>query len=624
MLPPGIFVLVNVFLANQGWGYMAFYLACSLILIVTLNLFRMQRTLEAERHRLLPTSCPLTSALPAAGSPWRWCCVSLPLPGITSNPVARAWWNTLSTPWSEVETSVNRMFSGINNPNQALGAGSRSSLVLGGSFDPRAETPIFMYVTTDEAVPDLRDLRELGEEPQAPVHYWRGLTFDTYTGRGWQNSDRVNLDRAAGQAVMPIAPLGFVSITQMVELLAPRVDLVYATNQPLTVSVPYQVQAMGAEDYASLSFRELPLTGIRYSVRSLVPNLGEADLRAAPTVYPTWVSNRYLQLPTSLPARVIDLSKQLTAAAKTPYDKALAIQDYLRKLPYDPRILLPSGDFDAVDYFLFLQKGYCDYFGTTMAVMLRAAGVPARVARGYLPGEYDWNLHRYTVRENRLHVWTEVYFPPYGWIEFEPTPGQPPITRPLGSTLGEEPERPPLEPVTPQPAPLSAAGPGQPGAAALVVLGLAGLAGLLIWTLYPAWEQRLSAGRYAELIYRRMLRYAAWGTLARPAAARPARTPMETARDLGRDLDSVRAPAWFARRSGQPEEAVPPAAGAVREIAAAYQAATYGPEPLQDSARSGIRQAWLSIKDRLWARVLSARLRRKPPAPGAGKTRADS
>ena len=498
--------------------------------------------------------------------------LSLPLPGLTSNPVARAWWNTLSEPWSEVESSFNRMFSGINNPNQALGAGARGSLVLGGSFDPRQDTPIFMYVTTDEQLPDLREFREMGEEPAAPAHYWRGSTFDTYTGRGWVNSERTDLDRAAGQQVLPINPTGFVSITQFVELIPPRVDLVYAVNQPFTVSIAYRIQAMGAEDYSSLSFRDLSLGAIRYSVRSFVPNLGEEGLRATPTLYPTWVAKRYLALPSSLPQRVIDLAKQLTAGAKTPYDKALAIQDYLRKLPYDPKILLPSGDFDAVDYFLFLQKGYCDYFGTTMAVLLRAGGVPARVARGYLPGEYDWSNHRYIVRENRLHTWTEVYFPPYGWIEFEPTPGQPPITRPPGSLLQEASALPPPEPPAAPAPPSPWEAVGLWGRAALLMAGIATLA-LLVWALYPVWEQRLSASQYAGLIYQRMARYADWG--GRPR--RSSETPAEYASALSQDLASRHGGFRLGPLTTGASSPSDQDAERVRTITDGYEAASYGP-----------------------------------------------
>jgi transglutaminase-like putative cysteine protease len=612
-LPCGIFVLVNAFLANQGWGYVITYLIVLFVLVVTFNIFRLRRSWDTNRLDYsdeLPFDVGFASAWLAVAL----VLLALPLPGLTSNPVARAWWNTVSAPWSEVEASVNRMFSGINNPNQALGAGARGALVLGGSFEPRLDAPVFMYISTDEQLPSLREFLDMGEEPAAPIHYWRGSTFDTYTGRGWVNSERTDLDRAAGQQVLPLNPTGFISVTQFVEMVLPRVDLVYAANQPYTISTAYRVQAMGAEDYSSLSLRDLSLGATRYNVLSLVPSLGEEDLRAAPTLYPTWVANRYLALPSSLPKRVVDLAKQLTAQADTPYDKAIAIQDYLRKLPYNPKILLPSGDFDAVDYFIFLQKGYCDYFGTTMAVLLRASGVPARVARGYLPGEYDWVNRRYVVRESALHTWTEVYFPPYGWIEFEPTPGRPPIYRPPGSLLQEDSILPTPAPPAAPASPTQWEGVGLWGGVALLLAGVAAVT-LLVWALYPVWEHGLPDSRYVEMIYQRMVRYAGWGGRTR----RPSQTPTEYARDLGQDLagryGGFRWGPWAAGASSPSAQD----AERVSAISGSYEAASYGSQPLDRLQREQVEKAWQRLKGRLWSLALArgkGARRRKRGTPG--------
>ncbi len=602
--PTGVFVLVNVFMANQGWGYVATYLTCALLLVVTMNLVEQQLAWRKEKVDYadeLPFDVGIYSSIIAIGL----VIFTLPLPGATTNPVARAWWNTLSGPWSEVETGINRLFSGLNNPNQGLGSASRTSMVLGASFDPSENSPVFMIITTDEFVPDIRDFREMGEDPAAPVHYWRGLAFETYTGRGWQNSESALSDRSANEAVMPVATVGFITITQSVEILVPRADVLYATNQPYTVSLGYRVQAAGSDDFTALTLRDPPLGNIAYSVLSHVPNLGEEDLRSAPVTYPAWVTRRYLQLPSSLPQRVTDLSRQLTAKASTPYDKAIAIQTYLRTLPYDPKILLPAGDFDAVDYFLFLQKGYCDYFGTTMAVMLRAAGVPARIARGYLPGEYDWTDHKYVVRENRLHAWTEVYFPGFGWVEFEPTPGQRPIFRPPGSLLADTYNPLPTVPPTPAPLPELTIELGPAGQLLLVLVLFLALV-ILGWTLYPAWEGRWSSGRYAVAIYRRMARYAGWGALA-PAATQ---TPREYAGALTGQLADPDAGAPVLARILRRLSPKPVDEQATR-IALAYEEATYGRQPLNSTARESVTKAWMELKGQLWAKAVGRLLSRR-------------
>jgi hypothetical protein len=96
----------------------------------------------------------------------------------------------------------------------------------------------------------------------------------------------------------------------------------------------------------------------------------------------------------------------------------------------------PPTDQDIADYFLFdLKKGYCDYYATTMVVMARSVGLPARLVAGYASGTYIPTTATYIVRGADAHAWTEVYFDDIGWVEFEPTASQPEIARP---TLTEQ------------------------------------------------------------------------------------------------------------------------------------------------------------------------------------------
>jgi hypothetical protein len=131
---------------------------------------------------------------------------------------------------------------------------------------------------------------------------------------------------------------------------------------------------------------------------------------------------------------------------ETPYDKAAAIERYLREIPYNERIDEPASGQDGVDYFLFdVRQGYCDYYASSMVVMLRSLGVPARYVRGYGQGERQVGV--YEVREWDSHAWPEVFFPGYGWVEFEPTGGEPALVRPVSRSdgaggLGADRERP--------------------------------------------------------------------------------------------------------------------------------------------------------------------------------------
>ena len=114
--------------------------------------------------------------------------------------------------------------------------------------------------------------------------------------------------------------------------------------------------------------------------------------------------------------------------SRLPYDRALAIQNYLREYPYTLDISTPPAGRDVTDYFLFdLKQGYCDYYATSMVVLARAAGLPARLVAGYANGSYNFESAQYVVTENYAHSWVEIYFANIGWVEFEPTASQPVI-----------------------------------------------------------------------------------------------------------------------------------------------------------------------------------------------------
>ncbi len=163
--------------------------------------------------------------------------------------------------------------------------------------------------------------------------------------------------------------------------------------------------------------------GDRYTITSTLSTASPDQLRAAGNDYPGWVTDRYLQLPNDQPKRVSDLAKEVTAGITNPYDKAKAIERFLHTLGYDQEIEAPPYNVDGVEYFIFeLQRGYSEYFGSAMAVLLREVEVPARMVVGYTPREYDQNAGHWVVREADSHGWAEAYFPGYGWVEFEPTP----------------------------------------------------------------------------------------------------------------------------------------------------------------------------------------------------------
>ncbi len=175
-------------------------------------------------------------------------------------------------------------------------------------------------------------------------------------------------------------------------------------------------------------------------MRSVLPNsilplsleavLSQDVLRSSTNPYPPSIT-KFLTLPDSVPERVLTLARELTATALTPYDRAQAIETYLRtSYPYTLEVTAPPPGRDVADFFLFdLKKGYCDYYATAMVVLARAAGLPARFVSGYASGTYDSSNAQYIVTEANAHSWVEIFFTDIGWVEFEPTAGLPAIDR---------------------------------------------------------------------------------------------------------------------------------------------------------------------------------------------------
>ncbi len=235
-------------------------------------------------------------------------------------------------------------------------------------------------------------------------------------------------------------------ITSQTEELSRRGVNVFINVAPIISDIPTEEQyeitlrVSGEfpvyDDISSIHAVEPLARNARYTVASLFSDATDEELQAAPfglLAYDQWLVDRYLPLPATLSQRVRDLAYEIVgdAGATNPYDQAKAIEAYLREnYIYNTQIPQPGAGVDRAEWFLFEGKeGYCEYYSTAMVVMLRSLGVPSRMATGYAPGDYDSATKTFNVKESAAHAWPEVYFPGYGWIEFEPTPSQTVISR---------------------------------------------------------------------------------------------------------------------------------------------------------------------------------------------------
>lgn len=245
--------------------------------------------------------------------------------------------------------------------------------------------------------------------------YWRVSSYDRYTGGGWVRSGAIESgSESIGQ---PSGPTRTIEQTFTAE--SPVATLPSAWRLTSLEGVPVPVQEIGNAEVEPASPLE---PGESYEATSEIPDVSPDALRDADESYPTDIRERYTQLPSSTPDRVSERTEEIAAAADNPYDTATIIESWLQEeREYSLNVERPEGD--IADAFLFeMEAGYCTYYATTMVTMLRTQGIPARFVTGYAPGE-QIDDNEWIVRGANSHAWVEVYFPEYGWITFDPTPG---------------------------------------------------------------------------------------------------------------------------------------------------------------------------------------------------------
>lgn len=257
----------------------------------------------------------------------------------------------------------------------------------------------------------------------------RATSYEVYTGAGWKAADR-DTERVDGGTVAASpdilqygertqAPLQVTVLDDTGTILTPGMPL--GTNRDVTIETPEGFRG----DIEQIKLRRGLSEGDTYNALGSLSTASAEQLAAAGTEYPDWVSGRYLQLPDDLPDRVGEEARRV-AGAGSAYEQAAAIEAYLRTFPYNLDVASAPPRQDVVDYFLFdLKQGYFDFHASAMAVMLRTLGIPARLAVGYALDADDATDGTYKVRKDDAYSWVEVWFPDYGWIEFNPTPDRP-------------------------------------------------------------------------------------------------------------------------------------------------------------------------------------------------------
>ncbi|MBI5945846.1 MAG: transglutaminase domain-containing protein [Chloroflexi bacterium] len=379
---------------------------------------------------------------------------------LTYNTQARTAWQRISNKIFPKNERMENIFAAAKKENLPVSDFYRNELSLGTRAKQSAAVAFLVYVPA--AVTEY------------PRLYWRGRVYDTFENGRWVTTDVGGLNYEPQDGDFSIPDMDHrSSLNFTFNVYLKGQTILYSAAQPLFVSHPANIvykQIPAAETLDILAVQASPKleAGDSYHVKALMANPTIADLRTSGEEYPAWVTDRYLQLPPNFSVRIQSLAFDITANKETPYDKAAAITNYLRsEIEYKPSISFPEGTTDALEYFLFdVKQGFCNYYASTEVLMLRSIGIPARLAVGFAQGEANLQNTFYTVRERDAHAWPEVYFPNYGWVEFEPTGNQEPLDRPAERidpvlAIPPLPAAPEVDPIT-QDKPLSGEETNQP------------------------------------------------------------------------------------------------------------------------------------------------------------------
>ena len=322
---------------------------------------------------------------------------------------------------------------------------------------------------------DHNDVLDIATGPVAPgdqlimeiqsedAHYWRGATFDRYTGSSFVNSEQqatthltptrqtshfaqsgesmtaqqmesetppAQFDVDPASALNPLElpdedMTGSRAVTRQVTLEDNRSRQIYGAGRVKQVWLPEE--QLNYNIAGSLTMCAGPPRGRIYTTRARIADDNPTHLQAVSSDrrdIPPAIASHYLQ--TNLPNPALqEMAAEITRDCANNYDRVMAIQSYIStNCKYNLQASRAPRNRDIVEYFLRESKeGYCDSFAAALTMLCRYAGIPARLATGFCVGDYDSKRHAFIVREKHRHAWTEVFFPKIGWVTFDATSG---------------------------------------------------------------------------------------------------------------------------------------------------------------------------------------------------------
>jgi transglutaminase-like putative cysteine protease len=625
MLPLGLGLSVSAYLGGGATSYLLTFAGAVLLLLPILNLAWHERRWEdagidySTEIRFDVWQVAVLVVIAAL-------ILAMVTPNVSIPRLLVAFWKVASQPLQTIEDLFFRFFGNVEpvpQPEVPVPGGEGKALSPPSASLPRAHllggdadltNQVVMVVCTDDPPPPPEELLMEGLVIPGPKRYWKGITYDTYTGQRWANRASQAVEIPAHEPVIESIVTPTLPLRQRFLIQAPHGYTLYATAEAARVDQRIESRQRTPGDLVGLEGRTDD-----YVVFSEIPQASARQLIAQSpqhisTTVPSYVVDRYLRLPDELPERVHALAQEIVTGVDSTYERALAIESYLRQFPYDLNVPTPPPGRDVVDYFLFdAQRGYCDYYGSAFVVLARAAGIPARLAIGYLMGVYDADLGCYVVAERNAHSWPEVYFHEYGWIAFEPTAAYATLTRPADPIL---PATPNLDVQPPPERPLNVTlrewwrrvqRTSKNDLALAAGVSAAGVTAILLLTSLIGRALRARGRRRLPPVEGVALCYAEMSLLGERlgAARRPRDTPAEYASVLSAAIQA-RVARWpWTTQKIMPQQAL--AAHDSARLSQAYQRASYYPQSISPQERARVDQLWQRLRKQLRRLAVASR-----------------
>ena len=540
VVPSGVILLTNIsFLDGKPAGAFIIFLFGAIILIARLHLQKSQ--LQWRREGVDYPEFISVSAIQLTVA-------------ATIGLIVAAW----MLPLGNQAKAVEGVFDAVAKP---VTSQSDTLVRLFHNIDSRKGAQLHTFGDTLPIQGDVKlGTKQLFEINSPEAGLIRATSYDNYTGAGWKATGR-DIERvdartlAADEEIQESYGARDISILR-VTILSPESTLL-TPGTPLGANIDTTVERPEGfdGDIEEMRSRRGLNEKDTYVAIGSTSRATAQQLLTATTDYPDWVTSRYLQLPKDTPTSIGEETERIIneKRARTPYEKAKAFEDYLRQMPYDLAVPSPPPGRDAAEFLLFeLKRGYFDYQSTAMCVMLRTEGIPCRMAVGYALDSTAGDETSYVIRKDNAYTWVEVFFPGYGWINFNPTADRPsggagglgsvefgsgeePIVPDFSDIFDPIPEGVDIDPDTPQGALAEEPVVNKPFpwplvlgmAGVLAAFAMAGLAGRVAWN----WGLGDLDGR--ARLWAKTQRLAGWAKL----GSKPAETPREWSRRMGRTID---------------------------------------------------------------------------------------